>query len=71
MLYERPWQKVHADFKGPVAGGYYLHLIIDQNSEYPEVDVVKSTSFAKLKPILNRVFVTHSIREELISDNGP
>ena len=71
MLPERAWQKVHADFKGPIAGDYYLHLIIDQYSKYPEVDIVKSTSFAKLKPILNRVFATHGIPEELTSDNGP
>ena len=37
-LPELPWQKLHADFKGPIAGKYYLHVLIDQYSKYPEVD---------------------------------
>ena len=71
LLPERAWQHVHADFKGPIGGDYYLHVIIDQYSKFPEVDVLKSTSFKKLKPILNRVFATHGIPEEMTSDNGP
>ena len=71
MLPERPWQKLHADFKGPIGNEYYLHVIIDQYSKYPEVDILKSTSFKKLRPILDRVFATHGIPEELSSDNGP
>ena len=46
-------------------------MIIDQYSKYPEVDILKSTSFKKLRPMLDRVFATHGIPEELSSDNGP
>ena len=70
LLPERPWQQLHADFKGPIANKYYLHVVIDQYSKYPEVDIVKSTSFAKLQPCLDRMFATHGIPDELISDNG-
>ena len=69
-LPERPWQKLHADFKGPIAGKYYLHVLIDQYSKYPEVDIVKSTSFERLQPCFNRIFATHGIPEEITSDNG-
>ena len=71
LLPARPWQKVHADFKGPIGGDFYLHVVIDQYSKYPEVDLIKSTSFKKLKPILDRIFATHGIPEEVTSDNGP
>ena len=70
LLPDRPWQQLHADFKGPIANKYYLHVIIDQYSKYPEVDIVKSTSFSRLEPCLDRVFATHGIPDELITDNG-
>ena len=71
FLPQRPWQNVHADFKGPIAGKYYVHAIIDQFSKYPEVDIVTSTSFKKLRPVLDRVFSTHGVPENMTSDNGP
>ena len=71
LLPDRPWQKVHVDFKGPIGGQYYLHVMIDQFSKYPEVDIVKSTSFKKLRPILDRILATHGIPEFVTSDNGP
>ena len=71
FLPDRPWQMLHADFKGPIGNSYYLHIIIDQFSKYPEVDIVTSTSFKKLRPILDRVMATHGIPESVTSDNGP
>ena len=71
LLPERPWQKLHADFKGPIGGNYYIHIIIDQYSKYPEVDVLTSTSFNKLRPILDRDFATHRIPETMTADSGP
>ena len=71
MLPKGPWQKLHCDFKGPIGSKYYLHVIVDQYSKYPEVDLVTSTSFEKLKPSLDRVFANHGIPESMSSDNGP
>ena len=71
LLPEKPWQKLHCDFKGPIANKYYLHVVIDQYSKYPEVDIVTSTGFKKLRPILDRVFACHGIPESLSSDNSP
>ena len=36
---ERVWSEVQADFKGPIAGRYYFHVLIDQFSRWPEVEV--------------------------------
>ena len=63
LLPDRPWQKLHADFKGPIGGDYYLHVVVDQFSKYPEADILTSTSFRKLKPVLDRIFSTHGIPE--------
>ena len=48
-----------------------MHIIIDQYSKYPEVDVLASTSFQKLKHVLDRIFSTHVVPETLTTDNGP
>ena len=71
VLPDRAWEKLHADFKGPIGGQYYLHVVIDQYSKYPEVDVLKSTSFKKLRPVLDRIFSGHGIPETVTCDNGP
>ena len=71
LLPHRPWQRLHADFKGPIEGRYYLHVIIDQYFKYPEVDLVTSTSFKKLKPVLDRVFATHRFPEAVTTGNDP
>ena len=71
FLPEGPWQNAHGDYKGPIAGYYYLHIIIDQYSKYPEVDVITSTSFQKLKHMLDRIFSIHGVPEALMTDDGP
>ena len=69
ILPDRPCQRLHADFKDPIEGKYLLTC--HQYSKYPEVDLVTSTSFKKLKPVLNCVFATHSYPETVTTDNGP
>ena len=71
LLPDRPWQKLHADFKGPIDSKCYLDVVIDQYSKFPEVDIVSSTSFEKLRPVLDRIFSTHGIPETVSADNGP
>ena len=71
MLPEHPWQYLHADFKGPIGASYYLHVVIDQYTKYPEVDIVESTKFSKLEPCLDHIFATHGIPKQLSTDNGP
>ena len=68
---DRVWSEVQADFKGPVAGRYYFHVVIDQLSRWPEVEVVTSTSFEKLKPALERSWGLLGIPDQVTHDNGP
>ena len=57
-------------FKGPIGSKYYLHVLIDQFSKYPEVDVISSTSFSKLEPRFDRILATHGVPDEITTDNG-
>ena len=71
LLLDRPWQRLHVDFNFPIEGKYYLHVITDQYSKYPEVDLVTSTSLKKvLKPVLDDVFATHGYPETVTTDSG-
>jgi hypothetical protein len=66
-----PWQHVSADFKGPIGGQYYFHLLIDNYSRWPEVEIVKTTSLDKLKPALDKSLDLLGIPESITHDNGP
>ena len=68
---EKVWSHIQADFKGPIGGKYYFHVMIDQLSRWPEVEIVKSTSFAHLKPALERSWALLGIPEQVTHDNGP
>ena len=49
----------------------YFHVLIDQFSRWPEVEVVTSTSFDKLKPALERSWSLLGIPDQVTHDNGP
>ena len=66
---DRVWSEVQADFKGPIAGRYYFHVMIDQLSRWPEVEMVTSTSFEKLKPALERSWSLLGISDKVTHDN--
>ena len=68
---ERPWQHIHADFKGPIGGKYYLHTFIDQYTKYPVVDVCTSTSWEQMEPMLETALSMLGNVESVTSDNGP
>ena len=68
---DRPWQHCSADYKGPIAGKYYFHVLIDNYSRWPEVAMVKSTAFNKLEDKLEESFGVHGIPDSITHDNGP
>ena len=68
---DRVWSEVQADFKGPIAGRYYFHMMIDQLSRWPEGEMVTSTSLEKLKPALERSWSLLEIPDKVTYDNGP
>ena len=67
---EEVWSEVQADFKGPMGGRYYFHVVIDQLSRWPEVEIVSSTSFDKLKPALEWSWVLLGIPDRVTHVNG-
>ena len=68
---EGPWQTLHCDYKGPIGGTWYLHVLIDQYSKFPVVTVHQETSWESLKPALDEIFACHGIPEVVTSDGGP
>ena len=54
-----------------MGGRYYFHVVIDQLSRWPEVEIVSSTSFDKLKPALERSWALLGIPDRVTHDNGP
>ena len=59
------------DYKGPINGSYYIHVAIDAFTKFVSVEVTKSTSGEILLPILEKIWATHGVCTEIISDNGP
>ena len=68
---DSPWQHVSADFKGPIGGQYYIHVMIDNLSRWPEVVITKNTRFSSISPKLEDTFALHGVPESITSDNGP
>ena len=67
---ERPWQRVHVDFVGPVSGKMCF-LLMDAHSKWPEVYEMTSTTAQKTIEILHHIFASYGLPEQLESDNGP
>ena len=65
----RVWQRLHIDF-AEYEGINYL-LIVDAHSKWPEVYVTQSTTAANRIELLNGLFVSYGLPEEIVSDNGP
>ena len=70
-LPDGPWQKLSADFCGPLPTGDYLLVVIDEYSRYPEVEILKSTSAKPTMPKFDKILSTHGIPIEIKTDNGP
>ena len=68
---DRPWLHCSADYKGPIAGKYYSHVLMDNYSRWPEVAIGTSTSMDKLRKVLSDSFSVHGVPETITHDNGP
>ena len=56
--------------KRTIGKEYYLHVLINQYSKFPVVQVVKSTSWEHLKSGLEEAFATNGIQEKITMDGG-
>lgn len=70
-LPERPWAEVAIDLHGPLQSGKYLLVIIDEQSRFPVVEVVRSTSAEQILPRLRKTFALFGTPDVVKSDNGP
>lgn len=56
---------------GSFPDGRHTVVIMDGHSKFPIVEVVPSTAFEMLKPVLSRVFALFGLPEVIRTDNGP
>lgn len=70
-LPDYPFQCIDVDFAGPFKQNKYIFIVVDEFSRYPIIEIVNSTSFTNLKPILQNVFATWGFPKSFKSDNGP
>ena len=68
-LPDGPWQQVSIDFCE--VAGHYVLVVIDDDSRFPEVEIVHLTSAKVVFPKLDRVFATYGVPQVVKSDNGP
>lgn len=65
-----PWERVHIDYAGPVAGSMLL-IVVDAYSKWLEVKVTNSTTTAVTIGIMDELFSRHGAPITVVSDNGP
>lgn len=65
-----PWHRLHIDYAGPIHG-YYLLVIVDSTSRWPEIYMTKSTTSQATIALLQPLFARFGLPVEIVSDNGP
>lgn len=65
-----PWERLSADFCGPLPSGDYLFVIIDEYSRYPVVEILRSVSANATIPVLDKVISMFGIPKVVKTDNG-
>ncbi|XGW25993.1 hypothetical protein V3C99_006978 [Haemonchus contortus] len=66
---DRPWNRVHADFAGPVDGRMFL-VVVDAFSKWPEIVEMSTTSSPATIKELRQLFSQFGYPETLVTDNG-
>ena len=65
----RPWLRVHIDYAGPFMNKMFL-VLVDTSSKWLEVEIVDQVNSQVTIERLKRIFVTHSIPDIIVSDDG-
>nr|XP_049462823.1 uncharacterized protein K02A2.6-like [Anopheles coluzzii] len=68
-LPDRPWQRVHVDFAGPIDGHHYF-VIVDAYSKWPEIFRTRSITTTTTLDLLRETFSRYGNPDTLVSDNG-
>jgi hypothetical protein len=64
-----PWQRIHADFLGPVDGNMFL-IVVDAYSKWPEVIPMKDTTSARTIEVMRSLFATWGLPKQIHTDNA-
>ena len=67
----KPWEKLHLDFKGPLPSGKYIFALTDRYSRYPELEVLQSVAADIVIKKLRKSFASHGVPNVLVTYNGP
>ena len=62
-------QEFITDFAGPFMGSSFS-VVVDAHSKWPELIPMASTTTEKTITELRKIFATHGLPEQLVSDNG-
>ena len=57
------------DFLGPLPSGGELMVLVDENSRYPIVEIIRSVSANTVIPVLDNILAMFGIPEVIKSDN--
>ncbi|XP_052566093.1 uncharacterized protein K02A2.6-like [Culex pipiens pallens] len=68
-LPDRPWQRVHIDYAGPV-DGYYYFVIVDAYSKWPEIFRTRAITATATLDMLRETCSRYGNPDVLVSDNG-
>ncbi len=66
----KSWQRIHIDFAGPFQKAMFL-VAVDAHSKWPESYLMSSTTVSQTISVLRKMFATHGLPEQIVSDNGP
>lgn len=66
---DKPWQRLHIDYAGPVDEWYYL-ILVDAYTKWPEVVPTRRITTSATLDILQGIFARFGMPETLVSDNG-
>ena len=65
-----PWQRVHADFAGPISGHWFL-VMIDSYTKWAEMIAMRTTTSERTAAVMRTVFARLGLPLVLVTDNGP
>ncbi|VDM43190.1 unnamed protein product [Toxocara canis] len=63
------WNRVHADFAGPIDGTYYL-VVVDAYSKWPKIVHINSVSTSATTSALKKIFAQFGNPQTLVTENG-
>ena len=68
---QTPWERLHADFAGPIDPGRKMLLVMaDASTKWPEIFLMDTTTSARTIEKLRTVFARFGIPKTVVSDNG-